>query len=122
VHVPNSVQEDIKDPRWKNAMNEEMKSLQRNTTWEVIDLPTRKKHVGCRWIFSVKYKADGDIERFKARLVAKGYSQIYGINYIKTFAPVAKINTVRTLLSLAANIDWPLHQFDVKNAFLYGNL
>jgi hypothetical protein len=122
VHVPNSVQEAIKDPRWKNAMNEEMKSLQRNATWEVIDLPAGKKPVGCRWIFSVKYKADGDIERFKARLVAKGYSQTYGIDYAETFAPVAKINTVRILLSLAANFDWPLHQFDVKNAFLHGNL
>ena len=122
MHVPNSVQEAIKDPRWKNAMNEEMKSLQRNATWEVVDLPTGKKHVGCRWIFSVKYKADGDIERFKARLVVKGYSQTYGINYTETFAPVAKINIVRILLSLAVNFDWSLHQFDVKNAFLHGNL
>ena len=122
MHVPNSVQEAIKDPRWKNAMNEEMKSLQRNATWEVVDLPTGKKHVGCRWIFSVKYKADGDIERFKARLVVKGYSQTYGINYTETFAPVAKINIVRILLSLAVNFDWSLHQFDVKNTFLHGNL
>jgi hypothetical protein len=88
------VQEAIKDPRWKNAMNEEMKSLQRNAIWEVVDLPAGKKPVGCRWIFSVKYKADGcrwifsvkykadgEIERFKARLVAKGYSQTYGIDY-----------------------------------------
>jgi hypothetical protein len=101
VHVPNSVQEAIKDPRWKNAMNEEMKSLQRNATWEVIDLPTGKKHVGCRWIFSVKYKADGDIKRFKARLVVKGYSQTYGINYTETFSPTAKINIVRILLSFS---------------------
>jgi hypothetical protein len=58
-----------------------MKSLQRNAIWEVVDLPAGKKPVGCRWIFSVKYKADGEIERFKTRLVAKGYSQTYGIDY-----------------------------------------
>ncbi|RVX10895.1 Retrovirus-related Pol polyprotein from transposon TNT 1-94 [Vitis vinifera] len=120
--IPNSVQEALADPRWKAAMNEEMKSLQKNETWELVECPQGKKPVGCRWIYTVKYKADGSIERFKARLVAKGYTQTYGIDYTETFAPVAKINTVRVLLSLAANLDWPLQQFDVKNAFLHGEL
>ena len=78
--------------------------------------------MGCRWIYTVKFKAYGTIERYKARLVAKGYTQAYGINYGETFAPVAKITIIRVLFSLAANLDWPLHQFDVKNTFLHGNL
>ncbi|KAM1767569.1 hypothetical protein ACFX12_045643 [Malus domestica] len=122
VSIPNSVHEALADPRWKAAMNEELKSLKKNSTWEIIELPTGKKPVGCKWVYTVKYKADGMVDRFKARLVAKRYTQKYGIDYTDTFAPVAKINTVRVLLSLAANFNWPLHQFDVKNAFLHEDL
>ncbi|WKA13210.1 hypothetical protein VitviT2T_030537 [Vitis vinifera] len=122
VAIPNSVQEALADPRWKASMNEEMKSLQKNKTWELVECPLGKKPVRCRWIYIVKYKAYGSIERFKARLVAKGYTQTYGIDYTETFAPVTKINTVQVLLSLAANLDWPLQQFDVKNVFLHGEL
>ncbi|CAL9018430.1 unnamed protein product, partial [Prunus brigantina] len=80
------------------------------------------KPVGCRWVFTIKYNADGTVERYKARLVAKGFTQTYGVDYHDTFAPVSKMNNVKVLLSLVVNLDWTLRQFDVKNAFLHGEL
>lgn len=73
-------------------MIEEMKALRKNGTWELTELPTGKRPVGCKWVYTVKHKADGSIERYKARLVAKGFTQTYGIDYQETFAPVAKMN------------------------------
>lgn len=104
------------------AMTEEMNALKKNDTWEVVTLPKGKQPVGCKWVYTLKYKADGTLERYKARLVAKGYTQTYGVDYQETFAPVAKMNTIRILLSLAANFGWSLQQFDVKNAFLHADL
>lgn len=121
-HIPVGVNEALSDPNWSLAIQEEMEALLKNNTWNLVQLPNGKKTVGCKWVFSVKYKVDGSVERYKARLVAKGYTQTYGVDYQETFSPVAKLNTIRVLLSLAANLDWPLHQFDVKNAFLHGDL
>ena len=104
-HVPRNIEEAILNEHWKIAVYDEMKALQNNNTWELTTLPDGKKTVGCRWVFTVKYKADGTVERYKARLVAKGYTQTYGIDYQETFSPVAKLNTIQILLSLAANLD-----------------
>ncbi|KAI5335497.1 hypothetical protein L3X38_025630 [Prunus dulcis] len=90
--------------------------------WALMPLPHWKNIVGCRWIYTMKLKAYGSIERYKARFVAKWYTQKYGVDYKETFVPLAKINTIRVLLSLAANLDWPLHKFDVKNSFLHRDL
>ena len=88
-------------------MVEEMNALKKNCTWELAELPRGKKTVGCKWVFTVKYKADGTIEWYKARLVAKGFTPTYGVDYQETFAQVAKMNSIRILLSLATNLECP---------------
>ncbi|WKA06787.1 hypothetical protein VitviT2T_024671 [Vitis vinifera] len=103
-------------------MREEMSALEKNKTWEIVERLKGKNIVDCKWIFTLKYKADGSLERCKARLVAKGYTQTYGVDYQETFVPAAKMNTVRILLSLAAHYNWQLLQYDVNNAFLHGDL
>jgi Reverse transcriptase (RNA-dependent DNA polymerase) len=108
--------------QWKAAADEEMNSLMENNTWDLQELPKGRKAIGNRWVFRVKHHADGSIERFKARLVAKGYSQKEGIDYDETFAPVAKFNSIRTILATAPHKDMDLQQMDVKTAFLNGDL
>ena len=107
---------------WKEAMNDEVKSLHENNTWELVNLPSGVKAIGSRWVMRVKLRADDEIERYKARLVAKGYNQKEGIDYNETFSPVARFNTIRSVLSVTSNEGLSLAQFDVKTAFLNGDL
>ena len=122
VNPPRSIEEVMKISDRREVVFEEMKALKKNGTWEICSLPKGVVPMGCKWVFTVKHKSDRTVERFKARLVAKGFTETYGIDYLRTFAPVAKMNTVKVLLSLAARNDWSLHQIDVKNAFLNGEL
>jgi hypothetical protein len=96
--------------------------LEKTHTWDLVDLPGGKFAMGCKWVYKIKTKSDGTIERYKARLVAKGYAQEYGIDYKETFAHVARITSVHSLLAIAAVHQWPLFQMDVKIAFLNGDL
>ena len=103
-------------------MELEIQALEDNHTWEIVTLPTDKRAIGCKWVLKIKYKADGTVDRFKARLVARGYSQLEGLDYHDTFSPVVKMVTVRVVISLAATRKWSIHQMDVYNAFLQGDL
>eukprot|EP00253_Pinus_taeda_P005970 PITA_05970 len=119
---PSNYEEASKSDEWKAAMHEEMESIYRNHTWDLVELPEGKTPVGCKWLYKPKINADGSVEKFKARLVAKGYSQREGIDFDDTFAPTAKLNTIRMLICLATKHKWKLHQLDVKSAFLNGEL
>uniref|UniRef100_A0A2N9HKE0 Integrase catalytic domain-containing protein n=1 Tax=Fagus sylvatica TaxID=28930 RepID=A0A2N9HKE0_FAGSY len=122
IVVPKSYREALSHPGWRKAMEEEMHALDLNHTWDLVHKPAGTSIVGCRWVFTVKQNPNGSVDRLKARLVAKGFTQTYGLDYTETFSPVAKLNSIRIIISLAANLDWPLHQLDVKNAFLHGDL
>jgi hypothetical protein len=107
---------------WKEAVQSEMDSIMSNGTWEVVDHPYGCKPVGCKWVFKKKFRSDGTIEKYKARLVAKGYTQKEGEDYFDTCSPVARLTTIRVLLSLAALHGLFVHQIDVKTTFLNGEL
>ena len=122
IKEPTSYAEAIKDPNWVAAMQSEIPALQDNHTWSLVELPARKKPFGCKWVFNVKCRSSGAMERYKARLVAKGYSQQEGLDYTETFAPVAKIVTVRSVVAVVAAKHWSIFHMDVHNAFLQGDL
>ena len=108
--------------KWKEAADEEMRSLEEQGTWELVDLPPGRKVVGVKWVFTKKRDEHGNVVKFKGRLVAKGYSQIAGLDYGETYAPVGSFTTARVLLAVAAARDLELWQMDVKNAFLHGKI
>jgi len=99
-------------------MKEELESIERNGTWELVKLPKGKKAIGVKWVYKVKHKPNGKIAKYKARLVAKGFLQNEGIDYNEVFAPVARLETMRMIVAAASNRGWPLYQMDVKSAFL----
>jgi hypothetical protein len=103
-------------------MAEEIAALECTSTWDLVPTPPHVTPITCKWVYKVKTRSDGSLERYKARLVARGFEQEYGIDYEETFAPVAHMTTVRTLLAVASVSQWSISQLDVKNAFLNGEL
>ncbi|GKA67517.1 ribonuclease H-like domain-containing protein [Tanacetum coccineum] len=120
--LPKSYRDAFSDPNWQNAMRDEYHALIKNKTWTLVPRPPDTNIVRCMWLFRHKYLADGTLSRYKARLVANGSTQLEGVDVDETFSPVVKPGTIRTVLSLAASRHWPIHQLDVKNAFLHGDL
>ena len=108
--------------KWKAAMDSEMRSLQDNDVWDLVELPPGRKTVGSKWVFKKKTGADGTVERFKARLVAQGFTQKYGMDYDETFCPVVRQESLRVLIALSVRSGLKLHQVDVTTAFLNGTL
>ncbi len=97
-------------------------ALDVNVTWELVILPKDKKAIGCKWVYKVKHNANGFVSRYKGRLVTKGYAQTYGIDYEETYNLVVKLTTIRAIITMAVTKGWSLHQMDVNNVFLHGDL
>ena len=110
------------DPKWRAAMQEELAMIDKNQTWKLVKRPEHKRVIGVKWVFRTKLNADGSINKHKARLVVKGYAQIFGVDFFDTFAPVARQDTIRMLLAIAAQKGWKISHLDVKSAFLNGLL
>ncbi|CAI7928130.1 unnamed protein product [Closterium sp. NIES-54] len=119
---PATLKESSDAEEWKKAMESELKSIEENGTWELVELPEGRKAITSKWLFKIKSDADGKIERYKSRLVAKGYQQKEKVDYKELFAPVVKPTTLRTLLAGAAIKGWVVKQMDVTTAFLNGVL
>lgn len=115
---PEKYEEATTNTAWKKALNAEIEMMEKNNIWELVDKPTDKPFVEVKWVYKTKLNLDDTIQKEKARLVAKGYSQKPGIDFNETFAPVARLDTIRTLIWLTAQKSWKLYQLDVKSAFL----
>lgn len=115
---PKDFNEAVKKVAWKKAMQDENTIIKKNATWELTKRPSEKPVIGVKWIYKTKLNLDEFVQKNKARLIAKGYSQQPRVDFNETFAPVARLDTIRTLIALVAQKGWKLHQLVVKSAFL----
>ena len=118
---PICFEEAINNESWKKSMDEEIE-IEKNQTWQLVNLPEGKDAISVKWIYKTKFDADGNVVKHKARLVAKGFLQQPRIDYNETFAPIARLDTVRTMSAIARHHKWKVYQIDVKSTFLNGIL
>ena len=107
---------------WQDAIETELLALKEYQTWDIVPFPPSVKPLGSKFVFTIKLHSDESIDLYKARLVVLGNKQQFGLDYEETFAPVAKMTTVRTIIAIAASESWQIHQLHVKNVFLHGDL
>ena len=110
---PENYEEAIKHDVWKKAMEEEIRMIEKNNTWELVAIPREREVVSLKWIYKIKLNQEGDIQKHKARLVARGFTQKPGIDFYETFSPVARLETIRTVIVVAAQKKWKIFQLDV---------
>ena len=120
--IPPTYKSALKDPNWRQAMLDEYTALMNNSTWSLVPKPAGVNVVTGKWIYRHKFNVDGSLARYKARWVLRGFTQREGVDYDEMFSPVVKPATIRVVLSIATFHSWPIHQMDVKNAFLHGDL
>lgn len=118
---PEKFEEAVKEEKWRKAMEVEIKSIEDNETWELVSLPNGAKVIGVKWVYKTKLNEKGEVDKYKARLVAKGFHQTHGVDF-EVFAPVARWDTIRLIIAIAAQRRWKVLQLDVKSAFLHGEL
>ena len=121
-HEPTSFLEASKHFYWHRAIKDEVAALKLNNTQVLINLPSKVKPIGYKWVYHIKHRIDGFVELYKVCLVTKGYAQIKDVDYFETFSPVVKIATIRVILALASLMHWHIHQLNINNAFLHGEL
>ena len=119
---PASYVEATSNADWRLAMQEEMGMIEKNETWSLVDILEYQKVIGVKWVYRTKLNPDGSLNKLKARLVVKGYFQQFGTDFTDTFAPVARHDTIRLLVALAAKLGWKIYHLDVKSVFLNGLL
>ncbi|XP_039130844.1 uncharacterized mitochondrial protein AtMg00820-like [Dioscorea cayenensis subsp. rotundata] len=108
LQEPQTYEEAIVDPNWQNAMQKEFDALEANKIWELVTLPKGNKSISRKWVYKLKYKADGSIEKHKDRLIVKGLTQKNGVDYSKIFSPITKMTTVRSLIAMVIKRGWKL--------------
>jgi len=120
--IPGNYRSALADPQWRAAMEDEYQALIDNDTWRLVPRPPGANVVTGKWIYKHKFHSDSSLARHKARWVVRGFTQRHDIDYDETFSPIVKLATIHVVLSIATSRSWPIHQLDVKNAFLHGHL